>query len=259
MNISFQDKVAVVTGAGSGIGFACAELLAASGAKVAMLGRSPEKIRAAADLLSGQGTVKPYPLDVTDGVAVQETMKAIRSELGEIDCLIQSAGRAIPPTPDQVYENWTRALDLNATSAYRMMLEVVEQSMLPRRQGSIVNVASMAGIRGMMPPLDNFGYSAGKAALISMTRQGAVAWGKYGVRVNAVAPGGVASGGVGVSDKPRRAPDDPSLPYLDLIPSGRHSTAQEIAAAICFLASDWSANTTGQVLTIDGGASVIGF
>ena len=190
MNISFQDKVAVVTGAGSGIGFACAELLAASGAKVAMLGRSPEKIRAAADLLSGQGTVKPYPLDVTDGVAVQETMKAIRSELGEINCLIQSAG---------------------------------------------------------------------KAALISMTRQGAVAWGKYGVRVNAVAPGGVASGGVGVSDKPRRAPDDPSLPYLDLIPSGRHSTAQEIAAAICFLASDWSANTTGQVLTIDGGASVIGF
>ena len=259
MDIRFDHKVAIVTGAGSGVGYACAQLLAESGAKVAMLGRTPEKIRQASALLAKSGITAAYPVDVTDADAVQHAVKSIRAELGEIDCLIQCAGRPFRLGAERAMEAWDRALELNATASYRMMREVAEQSMLPRKTGSIVNIASMAGIRGIMPPMSDFGYSAGKAALVSLTLQGAVMWGKHGIRVNAVAPGGVASGGVGVTDKAARAPDDPSLPYLDIIPTGRHSTAQEVAAAACFLASDWSANTTGQVLAIDGGACAMGF
>lgn len=259
MEIRFDGKIAVVTGAGSGIGFACARLLAESGAKVAMLGRNPEKLQKAADQLAGSGCVRPYPIDMRELDRIPDLVKAVREDLGEIDILIQSAGGAVNLGEDQVYEAWEQSLALNATASYHLMLETVRQSMLPGKRGAIVNIASMAGIRGMMPPLGNFGYSAGKAALVSLALQGAVMWGKQGIRVNAIAPGGVASGGVGVSDKPARAPDDPALPYLDLIPSGRHSTAWEVASAACFLASDWSGNTTGQVLVIDGGASAMGF
>lgn len=259
MDVRFDGKVAVVTGAGSGIGFACAQLLAESGAKVAMLGKNPEKICRAAEMLEPCGRVKAYPVDVTDAEGVIKTIAAIREELGEIDCLMQSAGGGVHLGPDQVYEEWKQTMDLNATAVYRLMREVVEQCMLPRKCGSVVNISSMAGIRGIMPPMSDFAYSASKAAVASLAKQGAVMWGKYGVRVNAIAPGGVASGGVGVSDKPAKAPDDPTLPYVDIIPSGRHSTAYEIAAAACFLLSDWSGNTTGQVLAIDGGATTMGF
>ena len=148
---------------------------------------------------------------------------------------------------------------LNATGTYQMMKETVERCMLPRKKGAVVNIASMAGIRGIMPPLCDFGYSAGKASVVSLTLQGAVLWGHDGVRVNAIAPGGVASAGIGADDRPYHAPDDKNMPFLDIIPTGRHSTPEEIAAAALFLLSDYSGNTTGQTLVIDGGASVMGF
>ena len=259
MELRFDGLVALVTGAGSGIGFACARQLAASGAAVAMVGRDPDKIVQASKLLEGVGHVMPFALDVTDGAAVEHTVEEIRTRLGEIDILIQSAGRGMRGGPEEIYDIWERTLALNATAPFHVMNEVVRQSMLPRKTGSIVHIASMAGLRGMLPPLDNFAYCAGKAALIAMTRQAAVVWGGSGIRANAIAPGGVASGGVGVSQRPVRAVDDPSLPYLDLIPSGRHSTAEEVADMACFLASARAGNVNGQVVVIDGGASVIGF
>ena len=259
MDVRFDGRVAVVTGAGSGIGFACAELLAAGGAKVAMVGRDGSKIVKAAQMLAGAGMVVPYQLDITRREEVPGVVERIRAELGEIDVLVQSAGRGFRDEDIFSLECWDQALALNATGSFQMMAQVVRQSMAPRGHGAIVNVASVAGLRGMMPPMSNFGYGAGKAAMVSLTREGAVMLAQYGVRVNAVAPGGVASGGVGVSDRPVKAADDPSLPYVDLIPAGRHSTPREVAGAVCFLASSWAGNITGQVLAVDGGGCVMGF
>lgn len=257
MKFSFQDKVFVVTGAGSGIGFSCAQLLAESGAKVAMVGRREEKIRAAAELIPG--SVHPYGQDLGEIDQIPDLIRRIREEVGEIYGLIQCVGRPYRLGRERAMESWELSLTNNAKQFYAMMLEVAEQSMIPQKDGAIVNISSMAGIRGIMPPMSDFSYSASKGAVNSLTMQGAVQWGKYGIRVNAIAPGGVVSGGVGISEKPAKAPDDPSLPYLDLIPSGRHSLPEEIAGTACFLCSEYSRNTMGQIIAVDGGASIMGF
>lgn len=264
MNIRFDGKIVAVTGAGSGIGFACAKMLAESGAAVVMIGQREEKIKKAADMLETAGEVIPFVLDITSRNAVIAGVEEIRKAFGEIDGLAQCAGRGFGAAPGELihldsYGSWDKGLELNATGSFQMMKEVVERCMLPRAKGAVVNIASMAGIRGIMPPLCDFGYSAGKASIISMTMQGAVYWGHRGVRINAIAPGGVASSGVGADTRPYHAPDDDSLPFLDIIPSGRHSTPEEVAAAALFLLSDFASNITGQTVVVDGGASVMGF
>lgn len=264
MDIRFDGKIVAVTGAGSGIGFAGAKLLAESGATVIMIGQQEEKIKKAAEMLSDAGKVVPFALDITDREAVVAAVEEIRKNYGDIDCLFQSAGRGFGAAPgeppcDDAYGCWDKGVGLNATGSYQMMKEVVERCMIPNKKGTVVNIASMAGIRGIMPPLCDFGYSAGKAAVVSMTMQGAVYWGHQGIRVNAIAPGGVASAGVGADNRPYHAPDDKNLPFLDIIPSGRHSTPEEVAAVALFLLSDFSGNITGQTIVVDGGASVMGF
>lgn len=257
MDVRFDGKIALVTGGGSGIGYTTARLLAESGAKVVITGSNGEKLCRATEMLREHGEVCSEVIDITDRQSVIDGVERIRQRIGEIDVLIQCAGRGFHD--GDIYENWNRSMELNATGTFQMMKEVVERSMLPRNTGSIVNIASMAGIRGMMKPLSEFGYSASKAAVTGLTRQAAVMWAEEGIRVNAVAPGGVCSGGVGLSDKPVMIPDDSNNLYAEIIPTHRLSTTTEIAAAALFLASDFSSNTTGQIMVIDGGASQIGF
>jgi NAD(P)-dependent dehydrogenase (short-subunit alcohol dehydrogenase family) len=150
---------------------------------------------------------------------------------------------------DLTEKDWDEVLGVNAKGLFFMMQAVAKQSMIPRRNGTIVNFSSVAGIRGMAEPLCSQHYSASKGAVVQITRQAAVEWAKYGIRANAVAPGGVNTSS---------RPGGPPAEMLQPIPLKRVTEPWEVGAAVAFLASDNAAMITGQVLVIDGGGSVVG-
>lgn len=259
MNIDFQGKVALVTGAGSGIGFACAETMAQCGAIVAMVGRDEEKIKKAAEMLRDKGQVHAYALDVSKPGDIGPVVEQIRRELGEIAVLIHAAGLMTGgPALELTEEKWDKVLDTNAKGCFFMMQQVVAQSM-QHHGGAILNIASMAGIRGMVPPMCSASYSASKGAVVALTMQAASEWGHLGVRVNAIAPGGTASMNTGVT-RPMEGPGGNPPPAINHVPTGRvMNSPYEIASAAAFLCSELSGNTSGQIMVIDGGASIVGY
>ncbi|WP_371379407.1 SDR family NAD(P)-dependent oxidoreductase [Sporomusa aerivorans] len=250
MDIRFDGKVAVITGGARGIGYACAEAMVASGAKVALIDIHAGNLQQAVQKLQSQGTVRGYQLNLAKVADISGIISKIREELGEIDVLIQAAGiLSASPSEDISQDEWDTVMNVNSRAVFFMMQAVTDQSMKPRKAGSIVNFASIAGVRGMMPPLCSAHYSASKGAVVQLTKQGAVEWGKDNIRVNAVAPGGVMTENMKA----------PPAALEQLIPLKRLSQPSEIAAGVCFLASDAASMITGQILVIDGGGSAVGF
>lgn len=251
MVIDFAGKVAVVTGGAGGIGTACVKNLLESGAKVAILDVSKEAVDRVKAELGETGVLEGYTIDITDVDAIAPVIEKIRSELGEIEVLVQTAGllrgqEGLKLTAGE----WDQMMNINARGMFFVMQQVVEQSM-SKTGGSIVNFASMAGIRGMNAKMASAHYSASKGAVVAMTMQAATEWAEYGIRVNAVAPGGVKTKAMAAMEFPSNA--------FEPIPLRRLSEPEDIANGVVFLASDKAAMITGQTLIIDGGSSVVGY
>lgn len=248
MLIDFTGKTAIVTGAAGGIGYACAKTLLGSGAKVAVVDLSPDK---AVEELSALGTVKGYALDLSNVNAIGPVVEQIRKDLGEADVLVQCAGlMGGKPGLEIEQSDWDKAQDVNARGLFFMMQQVVGQSM-KNRGGSIVNFASMAGIRGMHPPMCSAFYSASKGAVVAVTMQAAVEWASLGVRVNCVAPGGVETPAMKKMGFPPEV--------VEPIPMKKLNQPEDVANCVAFLSSDKAATITGQTIVIDGGASIVGY
>ena len=242
----FAGKVVLVTGAGSGIGRCVAHELAALGACVVLIGRKPEKLQTVADeIRQDGGAVSIQVCDIRDEEAVKQTVTAVVAAQGRIDALVNNAGgQYLMPLEAISAKGWESVLATNLTGGFLMARECYLQSMC-KQGGAIVNM--LADIWGSMPGMGHSG--AARAGMLSFTETAALEWAGKGVRVNAVAPGYIASSGM---DKypSELAPMLREIPQT--IPLGRFGTEAEVSAAIVFLLSPAAAFISGSTLRIDG-------
>lgn len=249
MGIRFDNKTVVVTGGAGGIGTVVSRQLLENGAHVAVIDVGTERLSKAREELRYFGEVRCYDLDLSDVDAIPAKVEKIRNEMGEINHLVQAAGLLRgKPAFEITKEDWDSVMNVNARGMFFLMREVVRQSM-QYNGGSIVNFSSMSGVRGMQPPMCGAHYSASKGAVVAMTMQGATEWAQYGVRVNAVAPGGVRVGGM-LAPPPQAVAN---------VPLKKLSEPEDIGNGVCFLLSDMASMITGQTMIIDGGSHVVGF
>jgi len=247
MEFHFENKVAVITGASSGIGLACSELLAASGAKVAMIARHPERLKEATEVVQKKGTAREYRLDVTDIPAINPTVKRIREEIGEIDILVCSAGVNVSkPAHEFTEEDWDFIFSVNVKGLFFFNQAVAVQSMIPQKRGVIINIASQMGLVGGQRRAI---YCASKGGVIQLSRAEAIDWAPYNIRINSVAPTFVPTA---MTENTLNDPENKAWIKENIL-FDRFLTAEEVAAAVCYLSSDEAAMITGTVLPIDGG------
>jgi galactitol 2-dehydrogenase (L-tagatose-forming) len=242
-------SVAVVTGGSSGIGFESAVALGSCGAKVVLAARDRSALDAAVKRLAQTGVDAACAvLDVTDPTAVTKAADAIVAEQGKVDILVNSAGigrlNSAIETPD---EEWRAVMDVNINGVF-WCCRAFGRHMIAQHRGSIVNLGSMSGLI-INRPQTAASYVASKGAVHMLTKALATEWAKSGVRVNALAPGYVATD---MTLKMRERPELLNV-WLDMTPMGRIGEPFEIAAAVVYLASAASSYITGAILSIDGG------
>jgi len=242
-------RSAIVTGASSGLGWHMSQVLARAGAKVALAARRTEALEDLAQKIqSFDGRSIPIALDVTDQESVKSCISAAETELGPISILVNNAGIAVTrPVFEQDESDWDRVLDTNLKGTWLMAQETAIHMDRLGHGGSIINVASVLGMRGtgQVP-----GYCASKAGVINLTRALSIELARYNIRVNALAPGyietdinrGFLSSEAGQGLKER-------------IPQKRFGQPEDLDGCLLLLASDASSFMTGAVLVVDGGQS----
>jgi len=249
--LSLSGKIALVTGAGSGIGKISAIQLAQSGAELVLLGRNEKKLTETSSQISKSvGKCKWYSVDVTNTKEISNSVQKIRKECGEIDILVNSAGVNIPQKAEDVtIEAWNTIMDTNVKGLFFCCQAVGRQSMIPRKQGVIVNISSQAGKVAL--PL-RAAYCSSKGAVDQLTRVLAFEWAKYGVRVNAVAPTFVET----PFTKEMLIDQEFKNFVMNKIPLKRLATPLEVANVVCFLATNQSSMITGAIIPVDGGWTI---
>lgn len=246
----FQGCVAIITGAGSGIGRATARRLADEGARLALIDWSAEGLAETASLLPATAEALTLVLDVSDEPAVEKAVAEVLERFGQIDVLCNNAGVAggHMDITEQDRAQWERVLGVNLIGPM-LFIKHVSPHMRARRKGAIVNTASVAGIRS---GAGGNAYSASKAGVINLTMTAACDLGEAGVRVNAVCPGLVETGMTKPVFDYARA-NDKAHKLGSRCELRRYGRPEEIAAAIAFLASEDASYITGQALPVDGG------
>jgi citronellol/citronellal dehydrogenase len=243
----FAGRHVVVTGGGSGIGRCTAHELAALGAQVALIGRKAERLVAVAGEIADAGCLRPttHPCDIRVEEEVQRTVAAILDTHPRIDGLVNNAGGQFwAPLTQISQKGWETVVRTNLTGGFLVARECLVRSM-DRHGGAIVNI--IADMWHSMPGMGHSG--AARAGMVNFTETAALEWSGANVRVNAVAPGWIASSGM---DKYPPAMRDHIRNLKDLSPMGRIGTESEVSAAIVFLLSDAAAFISGATLRVDG-------
>ncbi len=244
MSKQFDGQISIVTGAGSGIGLATAEGLAAGGAKVVCVDWKGAE-EAAASIRAKGGNATGVTLDVRDSAGWRTLIEDVTERHGPIDILVNNAGIAVPgdTAADVSEEVWDRILDINAKGVWLGMRAVLP-GMVARKRGKICNVASTAAHIGLR---DAAAYCASKGAVLALTRQAGVQYAPYNIQINSVSPGTTMTG------LQRDVTEAQRAAFLPLTPIGRFAESPEVAAAILFLVSNGSSFITGADVSVDGG------
>lgn len=247
--MKFENQVAVVTGAGRGIGEAVARKLAASGAKIAVISRTESNSQKTADAINAShpDTARPYAVDIADFDAVQASMEMILKDFGRADILVNNAG----VTRDNLAmrmssEEWDTVLDTNLKGVFNATRALL-RTMVKQRYGRIINISSVSGIMGLAGQAN---YAASKAGVIGMSKSIARELATRNITVNVIAPGFIET------DMTAVLSEDIRKGAQSQIPLNRFGAVNDIAAAVEFFASSDAAYITGQVLAVDGGMSM---
>ena len=246
----FDGEVALVSGGGSGLGRAIAVQMAALGARVALCGRRIERLEeTAAHIREAGGTVTTHAMSIRDPDAVADLIKDVVAKHGRLDHLVNNAGGQFPQAAiDYSVKGWNAVIDTNLNGSWYMMQAAARHWRDAKQPGTITNIVAVV-TRGM-PGVAH--TCAARAAVIHLSKTVAPAWAPLGIRINCVAPGAIATGGMDVySEEARR-----ELPRSNLMQ--RFGTAQDVADAVMYLAAPSGSFITGEVLTVDGGNQIWG-
>jgi NAD(P)-dependent dehydrogenase (short-subunit alcohol dehydrogenase family) len=243
-------RVAIITGGSIGLGRQMAEGLAEMGANVVLCARKKERCEQAAEELQRLG-VRTLALgcDVKNADQVRAVVDAAVSSFGRIDILINNAGTSWGAPVEQMrLEHWSKVIETNLTGTF-LFSQAVGKVMIAQGRGKIINIASVAGLRGSSPKFSAIGYSASKGGVIIFTKDLACKWGIHNIQVNAIAPGWFPT------DMSEKVIERNKESLLAGIPLGRFGGPHDLKGAAIFLASDASDFVTGHVLVVDGGQS----
>jgi NAD(P)-dependent dehydrogenase (short-subunit alcohol dehydrogenase family) len=244
-----DDRVALITGASSGIGASLASALAGAGAKVVMTARRVERLEKLAESLPGSLALR---CDVADDADLEALVDRTITECGRIDILVNNAGiTEVHPAEEEPPEVFRQVVAVNLTAPF-LLTQLVARHMLAAGGGSVINIVSVLGLRGV-GQIPQAGYAASKGGLINLTRELSAQWARRGIRVNAIAPAWFPTE---MTDE--MFADEGARKWIRRrTPMGRPGELDELDGALVFLASDASAYVTGQILAVDGGWTAV--
>jgi len=248
-------KVAVVTGGSRGLGLTMATALGEMGARVALVARKANELEVARAGLVAQGIdCMVVAGDLVEPGTVVRIVDSVLDAWGQIDILVNNAGANwAAPAEDYPDDGWRKVMALNVDAQFALSREVGKRSMIPRRTGKIINIASIAGLFGNPPAweMQTIAYNTSKGALINFTRALAAEWGRHNINVNAICPGFFPSKMTkNVLERIDRA-------VIDLTPLRRLGNDDDLKGSVVFLASEASRHVTGQALVVDGGCTIV--
>jgi gluconate 5-dehydrogenase len=251
--LDLTGKVALITGGSRGLGLQIAEALGEMGAKLALTARKAEELEEARAHL-GRQRIEALALvcDLSEPKAIEPMVSKALAHYAKVDILVNNAGATWgAPAEEHPLEAWQKLVNLNLTGTFLVTQAVGKRSMIPSRYGRIINVASIAGLRGNpVGMLKTIGYNTTKGGLVNFTRTLAAEWGEHGITVNAIAPGFFPS------KMSRGALEKLGEKIIAHSPLHRLGGEEDLKGVVALLASDASRHITGQIIAVDGGASV---